>query len=146
MHRALSHDELAGARAAVEDLKGALDETDMSLLDEPAHSAWTKELRNFRSGVDEAAAASDLAAARDAFRTLSAAMYSAIRRFGTSGKEPAHRFYCPMAFDNRGAHWLQNTSEIENPYYGSLMLRCGELSETIIAGNSDRPKGVHTHD
>lgn len=33
--------------------------------------------------------------------------------------------YCPMAFDNRGAYWLQTGHEILNPYFGARMLRCG---------------------
>ena len=34
--------------------------------------------------------------------------------------------HCPMAFDNKGANWLQKESELANPYYGAMMLRCGE--------------------
>jgi Cu(I)/Ag(I) efflux system membrane fusion protein len=34
--------------------------------------------------------------------------------------------HCPMAFDNKGANWLQAESELANPYYGAMMLRCGE--------------------
>lgn len=30
--------------------------------------------------------------------------------------------YCPMA----GAKWIQKKGEIENPYFGKEMLRCGE--------------------
>ncbi|MBC8256307.1 MAG: efflux RND transporter periplasmic adaptor subunit [Candidatus Marinimicrobia bacterium] len=35
--------------------------------------------------------------------------------------------FCPMAFDNTGASWLQTTEKIANPYFGSKMLRCGTL-------------------
>jgi hypothetical protein len=31
--------------------------------------------------------------------------------------------YCPMA----KKPWLQDSEEIANPYYGSKMLRCGEI-------------------
>jgi Cu(I)/Ag(I) efflux system membrane fusion protein len=34
--------------------------------------------------------------------------------------------HCPMAFDNKGANWLQAESKLANPYYGAMMLRCGE--------------------
>jgi Cu(I)/Ag(I) efflux system membrane fusion protein len=38
-----------------------------------------------------------------------------------------------MAFDNAGATWLQDSEEIANPYFGEMMLGCGEIQETIGA-------------
>lgn len=36
--------------------------------------------------------------------------------------------FCPMAFNNKGAYWLQDTdSHIENPYLGTKILKCGEV-------------------
>jgi Cu(I)/Ag(I) efflux system membrane fusion protein len=32
-----------------------------------------------------------------------------------------------MAFDNKGAEWLQRGTTINNPYFGDEMLRCGEI-------------------
>jgi hypothetical protein len=39
--------------------------------------------------------------------------------------------YCPMANSNTGAYWLSNEKEIKNPYFGSMMLKCGSVKETI---------------
>jgi Cu(I)/Ag(I) efflux system membrane fusion protein len=39
--------------------------------------------------------------------------------------------YCPMANNNKGADWLSASSEVQNPYYGSAMLNCGELKSTL---------------
>jgi hypothetical protein len=39
--------------------------------------------------------------------------------------------YCPMANENTGAFWLSNEKEIKNPYFGSMMLKCGSVKETI---------------
>jgi hypothetical protein len=39
--------------------------------------------------------------------------------------------YCPMANNNTGAYWLSNEKEIKNPYFGSMMLKCGSVKETI---------------
>jgi len=36
-----------------------------------------------------------------------------------------------MADDNKGADWLSLEKEIRNPYFGSGMLTCGEVT-TII--------------
>ncbi|MCP4450592.1 MAG: DUF3347 domain-containing protein, partial [Planctomycetes bacterium] len=44
-----------------------------------------------------------------------------------------YQFHCPMAFDNQGASWLQNVNDIKNPYFGDMMLKCGELTDVIKA-------------
>ncbi len=41
------------------------------------------------------------------------------------------RQYCPMAFDNKGAHWLSDKTEIVNPYFGDEMLHCGAVTDTL---------------
>ena len=35
--------------------------------------------------------------------------------------------YCPMAFDDAGAHWVQKQGDIMNPYFGASMLHCGVI-------------------
>ncbi len=42
-----------------------------------------------------------------------------------------YKQYCPMAFDNTGASWFSDISEIRNPYFGDKMLKCGKVEETI---------------
>ena len=39
--------------------------------------------------------------------------------------------FCPMANEGKGAYWLSLEQEIKNPYYGAMMLRCGETIERI---------------
>ncbi|MBU0469082.1 MAG: efflux RND transporter periplasmic adaptor subunit [Candidatus Omnitrophica bacterium] len=34
--------------------------------------------------------------------------------------------FCPMAFNNEGGYWLQDSEDIKNPYFGAKMLKCGE--------------------
>ena len=71
----------------------------------------------------ELAAATDIAAAREAFYELSKAL---VRYRGeVEGERPAV-VYCPMAAKS----WLQlEAEEIGNPYYGQSMARCGEVVE-----------------
>jgi hypothetical protein len=40
---------------------------------------------------------------------------------------PIYQQYCPM----KKAYWLSDNKAIKNPYYGSAMLTCGKLVETI---------------
>ena len=39
--------------------------------------------------------------------------------------------YCPMAFNDHGAYWLSQETEIRNPYFGRLLMECGEILEQI---------------
>ena len=41
--------------------------------------------------------------------------------------EPAYEMYCPM----KKANWLSNEKQVKNPYYGSAMLNCGKVVDTI---------------
>jgi hypothetical protein len=41
--------------------------------------------------------------------------------------EPVYQVYCPM----KKANWLSSSKEIKNPYFGSAMLTCGKVVETI---------------
>lgn len=46
-----------------------------------------------------------------------------------SGK--IHQQYCPMAFDGQGGYWLSDSDEIRNPYFGDVMLACGEVTKVL---------------
>lgn len=41
--------------------------------------------------------------------------------------EPIYQAYCPM----KKANWLAGDKVIKNPYYGSSMLTCGQVVQTI---------------
>jgi Cu(I)/Ag(I) efflux system membrane fusion protein len=136
--QALSRDRLPEASAAAKKLAGALADADMKLLKGPAHNAWMKEQANVGKSANRLAAAANLETARREFALLSESMAAVAGRFGTSGKEPVIRFHCPMAFDNRGADWLQNKPGTENPYFGSAMFKCGKQKEVIVHGPAQK--------
>lgn len=64
------------------------------------------------------------------FAPLSDAMYLLAKnvRLKNTG---LYRQYCPMALNDSGAYWLSRDEEIRNPYFGSKMLECGEISDTL---------------
>lgn len=41
--------------------------------------------------------------------------------------EPIYKAYCPM----KKASWLSKEASVKNPYYGSAMLTCGKVVETL---------------
>jgi len=79
-----------------------------------------KILPEISSAATALAAAKDIKSARDAFGDLSRPLVQ--YREMVNGEKPKVA-YCPMA----KKPWLQEGSEIGNPYYGSSMLRCGSI-------------------
>jgi hypothetical protein len=63
---------------------------------------------------------------REKFATLSTNMFALAKTMKLSA-EPVYQQYCPM----KKASWLSNNKAIKNPYYGSAMLTCGSVKETI---------------
>lgn len=70
------------------------------------------------------------------FETLSNALISAAKTNPASFDSELIVMHCPMANDNKGADWLQGGEPLQNPYFGEMMLKCGEIKETITATQS----------
>jgi hypothetical protein len=69
--------------------------------------------------------APDLRKAREAFGKLSTAVIDAAKAAGGKDLDGLKLAYCPMARNS----WLQKEERLRNPYYGSLMLECGEFRD-----------------
>ena len=74
--------------------------------------------------------AGSLEAQRKAFSELSTHMADLVKKADISAGAVYVEF-CPMANGGEGAHWLANEKQINNPYFGDKMLRCGKVKETI---------------
>ena len=69
---------------------------------------------------------SDLNSQRIYFANFSSNMMAVAKAVRLSDKE-IYLQYCPM----KKASWLSNEIAIKNPYYGSSMLTCGQVTETL---------------
>jgi len=125
--RALAADDAEAARSGARELVRRLAEINDLALPLPAERHWESVRPRLRDAASRLESATDIAEARRQFDTLSDAMLSLERRFGHVGGGPRFEAYCPMAFDDRGARWLQRSRDILNPYFGASMLRCGEI-------------------
>ncbi len=67
---------------------------------------------------------------RKSFQMISDNMYDLVRTVRYDRAKIYHEF-CPMAFDDQGAFWLSQSSDIKNPYFGKKMLTCGEVKDTL---------------
>jgi len=134
IHYALSHDQLSGASQSAKKLQSGLNKVDRQLLSENAHDIWMKNLSQIKTSSKEIEQAKTMDLSRLSFEKLSIAMISIAKLFGSSGKQPVLLYHCPMAFDFKGADWLQNKEGTENPYFGSEMFTCGSQEAVLTHG------------
>jgi len=133
VQKALAGDDFKASLAAIERVKQALGSVDMQLLAGDPHMLWMEVSGNLGDVLKRAGTAADIKILRKDFEPLSLQMISLGKQFGPLGRKLfVHR--CPMAFDNRGASWLQSDDKTLNPYFGAAMLRCGGVIETIRGG------------
>ena len=124
---ALAADDLGGFSQAAADLRTALGFVEEAgLVGEPL-GVWRRAAAKLRvePGI------TDIERTRTLFEGMSEAVIALQRSFGHRGSEEWHLAHCPMAFDNKGADWLQRGKQINNPYFGASMLRCGEIRESF---------------
>jgi Cu(I)/Ag(I) efflux system membrane fusion protein len=126
IQQGLSQDSLAPAVSGAGSLLDTLGEVDMSLVTGRAHDDWMRELGRSRKTAEVIAGASGIDEARRAFGMLSESMIRTANLFHPITGESIYVIECTMAFNNRGARWLQNRPGVENPYFGSAMFRCGQ--------------------
>ena len=91
------------------------------------------------------AAAKDIEAARMALSKLGDPMQAILKVFGVVNFAPVHVIHCPMAFDGKGAFWVQRTNDVRNPYFGKSMLTCGDVVEQSGTAHPTT-EGVDQHD
>lgn len=71
-------------------------------------------------------ATSNLGRQRDNFADLSVQMINLVKH-SAPGSTPVYQAYCPM----KKSSWLTSSKQIKNPYFGSAMLTCGEVVDTL---------------
>ena len=123
----LAADDLNGFVRAAADLAVAIGFVEEAGLVGDPLAEWRRAAAKLRAS----GAVTTLEAARTQFERMSEGAIALQRRFGHRGSEEWHLAHCPMAFDNKGADWLQRGEQIHNPYFGDRMLRCGEVRESF---------------
>lgn len=68
---------------------------------------------------------------RKAFVGVSDAAIELARRAKLADNPLLFVMHCPMAFEDKGANWMQREEELANPFYATQMKRCGEVVERI---------------
>jgi Cu(I)/Ag(I) efflux system membrane fusion protein len=116
----LSNDSLEGVRKEAQVIAKqarGLDSTSVS----GEHAAHYKDIPvNLKKAAEAVGRAKTLDEARDSFKSLSMPM----AMWATMSKpKDVDVLYCSMA----KASWVQRHGNVRNPYYGSAMLKCGQV-------------------
>ena len=128
---ALSSDDAAKAQHKAATILHDLEQINAP-SEEEALSAWKPMYDELMQQARSLAQQSDIQRQREIFKPLSDVLTQAVAQFGNRN-QPVYQSLCPMAFNNSGAHWLQPQDEqINNPYFGSAMLRCGTIKQNIM--------------
>lgn len=107
------------ASMKAEEFVKTLNGSDLTLTNEATRKALLKDARTI-------SASKDIQQQRERFVTFSANMYALAKAVKLT-TEPVYYAYCPM----KKAYWLSSEAAIKNPYFGSSMLTCGKIEETL---------------
>jgi Cu(I)/Ag(I) efflux system membrane fusion protein len=120
----LAGDDLKAAKKATSGLENA----SKDISGEEEHQPFLHHLKESINGIKDAG---NIKEAREHFKHLSYLTINLLQHNKYAGETKALVFHCPMAFENKGADWLQSAEGTENPYYGKSMLACGSKTKTI---------------
>ncbi|TYP97119.1 copper chaperone CopZ [Sphingobacterium allocomposti] len=115
------------AKAKATDLSKAIKAVDVAKLNAEERAIWENYVKDFGASVDKIIAAKDISGQRKSFSELSKPVYELAKV--SKQDSPVYYQHCPMF--NGGANWLSKENTVKNPYYGSQMLTCGSVVETI---------------
>jgi len=129
----LSNDNYQDAAEALSSLGKAAQEirADTHTLSDHTAHAWMDIQSLLVSQTEHALHWTSLDVVRKAFEKISLSVKDLEHQFGHGGKDTYYEIFCPMAFDNAGAAWIQTDKEIKNPYMGQKMPRCGEVKDEM---------------
>ncbi|MEO6914277.1 MAG: DUF3347 domain-containing protein [Chitinophagaceae bacterium] len=111
-----SSDQAASHAQALQKAVGAID----------AKAVSENDIKALVKDAGKISETSDLKKQREYFAGLSTNMATLAKTMKLSD-QPIYIAYCPM----KKASWLTSEKAIKNPYYGSSMLTCGEITQTI---------------
>ena len=128
---ALASDDKDSASKAADEVLQTLNVVEMSLLSGNAHNVWMASSAKMKEALETIKQAKAIEPMREGFEKLSIELIAIVGQFGVQPGKTLYKMNCPMAFNNKGADWLQTDEDIRNPYFGASMYKCGQVIEVI---------------
>ncbi|AZA53827.1 DUF3347 domain-containing protein [Chryseobacterium sp. G0201] len=126
---ALVKTDAGNSSANAAELVKAIKAVEMAKLSTEEHTVWMKVMKDLTANAEKIATAKDVSKQREIFALLADNMYELSKV--SKQETPVYYQHCPMYNNGKGANWLSKEEAIKNPYYGSKMLTCGSVQETI---------------
>jgi hypothetical protein len=126
---ALTKDDAAEAKNGATMLLQVISQFDNSLMPADQKAEYTKHINAIKEDADAVVRSANADAERMHFSDLSTHAYELVKAFGAGKK--VYYDHCPMALNNKGANWLNETAAIQNPYLGTEMPDCGSVEQVI---------------
>jgi hypothetical protein len=129
LKNALVNDKNAQAVVNANNLKNVLNAINETKLDDKQNEIIKKNKRLLETALLSISSTKEIEKQREEFSTLSSTMYELAK----VAKLNSIVYYqnCPMYNSGKGGNWLSKEKAIKNPLYGSEMLTCGSIIETI---------------
>ena len=124
---ALAKDNASLASESVKNLIKNMENFPVKELSAEQQGIWKKEIEGIKKSALEISTEKAIKVQRANFWPLSSAMVKLAKAFNLNSGE-VYVQYCPMAKKS----WLNEVEAIQNPFYGSMMYDCGEVTETIM--------------
>lgn len=117
-------DALVAGNAATASLKAADFVKQLNGID--AKITSRDNLAALLKDANQISESKDIKHQREHFANFSVNMFALAKSVKLSS-DPIYEAYCPM----KKAYWLSSETAIKNPYFGSSMLSCGSIKETL---------------
>lgn len=123
---ALAKDNAPLASESVKALLSNITAFPVKTLSESQMVLWKIEAEKIKKAALEISAEKVIKTQRQSFWPLSSAMVKLAKAFNLNNAV-IYVQHCPMAKKS----WLNEVEAVQNPFYGSMMYDCGEVTETI---------------
>lgn len=124
----LAGDDLPGSRQTFEILMSSIAAMGRNTSSMP--DGWELNWKKFENQVVPTFELKSITDMRADFEHASEFVLTLQKEYGHTDTEMLYEVFCPMAFNNKGASWLQTDKQVRNPYFGAQMLSCGEVKQT----------------
>jgi len=132
LQAALAGDDAKAAAQAARAMHAAVKKLETPGLTGASAALWERERENLIRSFDRMGDGADIERIRHGFALLSDEMAALIVIFNLDELGPVYQHHCPMAFNDRGAAWLQADDDTRNPYFGASMLKCADWVEPLL--------------
>ncbi len=113
------------ASSKAKELLTSIEAVKMETLKMDVHMVWMKVIKDLTTDAKGISETKNIENQRNLFNSLSKSIYELIKV--SKPAETVYYQYCPM----KKMNWLSKENTIKNPYFGSQMLSCGSVVETI---------------